>query len=144
MVFPSTEKIKRVGRIEGLLPTPRSTTVGVSSPTSLAAKAEHSNWNENRSFWWQKVASWEEVEALYEGLNPGKSFELVLKKEKTELKTTLKKVRMSRSIGFDLGLHSTELFVEEAVKDAPAQKAGLQKGDRIVSVSGHPLKAFSI
>lgn len=48
----------------------------------------------------------------------------------------------SGDLAKDYGLYSSELFVEQAMKDAPAQKAGIQKGDRLASVNGAPVRSF--
>jgi regulator of sigma E protease len=48
----------------------------------------------------------------------------------------------SGDLAKDFGLNSSELFVEQAMSDTPAQKAGIQKGDRLVSVDGAPVRSF--
>ncbi len=42
-----------------------------------------------------------------------------------------------------LGLDSSEMYVARVVKDTPAAKAGLQRGDKIVSVNGESVASFT-
>ncbi|NOY54273.1 MAG: RIP metalloprotease RseP [Deltaproteobacteria bacterium] len=42
-----------------------------------------------------------------------------------------------------LGISSAELFVQEVVKDSPAEKAGIKAGDRIVAIGGKVLNDFA-
>ncbi len=40
------------------------------------------------------------------------------------------------------GIHNPELFVQEVVKDSPAEAAGLKQGDRMISVNGQRVYSF--
>lgn len=44
---------------------------------------------------------------------------------------------------FTVGLATTEPIVGEIIKDTPAQAAGLQSGDRVLSIDGKRVKTFS-
>src|SRR5690606_19505514 len=41
-----------------------------------------------------------------------------------------------------LGLHSSELFIQEVVKESPASKAGIAPGDRMLRVGGETVYSF--
>ena len=133
---------KRVGRIEGIYSNPRATRLGISSPQSLAAKASLKTWEEITEFNGRPVPNWEALELMYQQAAAG-PFTLKVKSDDTKSRdVALSKPKPSVSLAQDLGLHSSELFVEKTVKNSPAEKAGLQKGDRIFSVGGSDLRSF--
>jgi regulator of sigma E protease len=48
----------------------------------------------------------------------------------------------SGDLSKDFGIYSSELFVEQTMKDSPAEKAGIQKGDRLALVNATPIRSF--
>ena len=138
---------KLVGSIDGIIPNARMTKVGISDPNSLAAKAGFATGDEIVSVNDQKVTTFEELEALYASWS-AKNDPSVKNPLKFEVKTgdqtrpiTLAP-HYSGNLGADFGIFSSELFVEQAMKDTPANKAGLLKGDQLVAVSGTPIRSF--
>ncbi len=142
----------RVGELEGLMPFPRSTETGVSNSGSLAGQAGIVTGDQIATIAGARVESWEALELAYGKVAPGASVTVGVipaassKKaaSSAEMKTySLTKPQKSLGfIGQDLGLYSSELFVERAVEDSPARKAGLQHGDRIVTVAGKVVQSF--
>lgn len=99
------------------------------------------------------VKSWEEMESVIGMLLEKSPARLNFKVERDhatiDIQSTdlslLYKVNVSKDpIAFlsMTDLHSPELFVKRVAGGAPAEKAGLLKGDRILSVSGEPVYSF--
>lgn len=100
------------------------------------------------------VTTWEDVEFYFEThMNdlPGK-IELTVLRGKETVKLSSPDLSWSRkrlSTEWDshrlmetVGLHSAELFVKTILPGAPAEKAGIQPGDRLVSVNGQKVFSF--
>lgn len=140
---------KQVGSIDGLIPNARMTKVGIANPESAAAKAGFKTGDEIVSLNNEKVASFEQLDSLYRSWvartdNVKKSplsFAVKAPDATTPRAITLAP-NYSGDLGKDFGLYSSELFVEQAMKDAPAEKAGIKKGDRLVQVNGAPVRSF--
>jgi len=136
---------KPVGEIKGLFVAPRAATVGVSSAQSVAGKAGILTGDTITKFNGVAIETYEQVEKLYLALAPQGSALLELKpKEGTNVKTAQwTKPSASRGdLGVDFGLYSSELFIEKVVEGSPAEKAGLKRGDRLVSVAGVEVLSF--
>ena len=139
---------KQVGDLNGIIPNARMTKVGISNPDSLAAKAGFSTGDEITAIDGKKVNTFEELENAYRNLS-GVSATAVKDPVLFETKSTGGLTRTitlaphySGDLGTDFGLYSSELFVEQAVKDTPADKAGLKKGDQLIAVTGKPIRSF--
>jgi regulator of sigma E protease len=137
----------RVGEIEGLLPTARAATVGISNLDLPVAKVDGLRTGDTIiRFAGHEIASWEDLERLYATIAPNSpiSVEAKAKTAKTGgmIAFTLVKPAKSVDLGHDFGLWSSENFVEKAVEKSPAEEAGLQAGDRIVSVDGKEIPHF--
>lgn len=147
-----------VGEVDGLLPMGRATQIGVSDPLSVVGKLGLQTGDKILSFNALPennalpMSSWEEIEANYEKLEPGKSFILEYKKGKAPdakvgqdsptMGITLTKPLLSKSLGEDFGLYSSELFVEKPVAGSPAEVAGVRAGDRLVGVGDKTVQSF--
>jgi regulator of sigma E protease len=142
---------KLVGTIDGIIPNARMTKVGISDPASLAAKAGFATGDEIVSVNGQKVKTFEELEALYASW-AGKHDPAIKNPVTFEVKSASAGGEQTRPItlaphysgnlGADFGIFSSELFIEQAMKDTPASAAGLTKGDQLVAVSGTPIRSF--
>lgn len=134
-----------VGEIDGLLPTARAATVGVSNLDGIAGKAGIRTGDTIVKFAGRDVKSWEEVELLYGTLPAGAPLALELKAQ-TQPTGTLAlnwtKPKTFESLGTDFGLYSSENFIEKTVEKSPALEAGIRPGDRIVSIDGNPIPHF--
>lgn len=155
-IKPSSEKgftqygeVAPVGRLDGMLPFARSNHVGVSNPQSFAGRAGIktgqmiSEWNG------KSVQNWEQLEDLYSTSKVGQSVSLVILPKKGDsslpLKMSFAVPANKKNLGSDLGLYSSEMFIEKTVDGSPALNAGLQSADRIVQVGGDsypPISSF--
>lgn len=139
---------KMVGSIDGIVANPRMAKVGISDPNSAAAKAGLKTGDEIASFAGQKVETFEQLEKLYRGLQAQGApkqpiqVELLTEAGKPVRSITLPVVKSTGDLAQDYGLFSSELFIDQTMKDSPAQKAGLQKGDQLLSVNGKTVRSF--
>ncbi len=139
---------RKVGMIEGLVPNARMTKVAVSNPESIAAKAGIKNSDEIVAINGVKASTFEALESAYRSIPVDMlskkpiTVELELSRNSKESYKTTLTGKYSGSLAEDFGLHSSELFVEQTMPDSPAAKAGVMKGDRIVSVNGFNVRSF--
>lgn len=136
--FTMYGEIGKVGKIDGLQPMARLPRVGVSHPESLAAKAGFKTGDEIKTLNGAPVATWEELERRVVELAAGS--DVVFNIGEREIR--LKKTGKANTPGALWGLYSSELFVEKAIDESPAAKAGVQTGDRLASVQGAPIDSF--
>jgi regulator of sigma E protease len=135
---------KKLGRIDGILPFPRSARIGISDPKSIAAQAGLKTGMTVVSINGTAVKSWEELLAIFAELTPNHSVRLEMSSPKGETRVFDLPYPKGRSVPLldALGIRSSELFVETVLKDSPAEKAGLLPGDRIVSVNEREILSF--
>jgi regulator of sigma E protease len=140
---------KQVGTINGFIPNARMTKIGISNPDSIAAKAGFQTGDEIIAINGEKVSTYEELEAKYDSWKIISDMRIKnpvifdVKNANGERKITVNYSKQySGNLGNDFGFHSAELFIEQAIADSPAAKAGLQKGDRLVSVNTVPVRSF--
>jgi regulator of sigma E protease len=144
-----------VGEINGLGALGRHPVVGVSDPNSLAGKLGIRTGDEVVSVNGKPVRSFEAFEAEVSRAIASKNNTIMLgysprpagywdpaNKPKPAQKAE-KTVEISAAAPAMLGLHSSELFVHSVIPDSPSYKAGISKGDRLVSVDGAQLASFS-
>jgi regulator of sigma E protease len=133
-----------VGEIEGLLPWARAGQLGISDPSSLAGKAGLKTGDSIVALAGKPIETWEQFEAAYQGLKPGEKFGLKIQHEKADAPVTEVTLVRGRSgdPGTDLGLHSSELFVQKTVEGSPAETAGVKAGDRLVAVRKQVVHSF--
>ncbi len=130
-----------VGELEGLLPMARSTSLGISDPSSLGAKAGLKTGDSIRSVGGKAVTTWEEIEAAYSALSPGQSLSLVASSKGEEKSVEVKRVA-GQTLAQASGIHSSEFFVDKPVEGSPAQAAGVLPGDRLIGVGTHVVQSF--
>ena len=132
-----------VGEVDGLLPMSRATTVGVSDPESPAGKAGLKTGDKISGLDGTPVDNWETLAERFAALPAGSAFSVLTETVKGN-KIALGPFKKTASASFsDLtGLFSSELFIEKTIDKAPAMGAGIQSGDRIVSVGTTPVRSF--
>jgi len=131
-----------VGEINGLLLAARSGAIGISDPSSMAGKAGIKTGDELVEMNGKSLTTWEEAEQIYKAL-PAQALALKVKKAKGEtLTVSLTRPSISKNLGADFGLYSSELFVEKTVSGSPAEKAGVKAGDRLVGVGTNQVQSF--
>ena len=143
-----------VGSIEGLFNAGRYTTVGISNPASVAAKAGFKTGDEILQFNGAAVKSWETIQSetkLALAKNAKKldfgyvphdaSYWTPESHPQPAAKPTVVVSLPARPLD-QLGLFSTELFVSALKDSSPAQAAGVEIGDRLVSLDGTALPSF--
>lgn len=140
---------KQVGTLEGLIPMARMTKVGIINPESVGGKAGIKLGDEIVSIGGKKVETYEQVEKAYAELSSSASFDakagiaLELKSGTETKKLNLtSNSKLTGSLEADFGIYSSELFIDQAVKDTPADKAGIQHGDYLSHVDGKPIHSF--
>lgn len=138
---------KEVGTLDGLIPSARMTRIGVAQPESPAGLAGLKTGDDIVSLQGAPVETFEQLEEAYAAAAATGPAEIRMqvKTGDAERDVVLKaplKGKLTGDLGADLGVYSAELFVEQAVKDSPAAKAGIQKGDRIITVNGSPIRSF--
>ncbi|MFN7685699.1 MAG: RIP metalloprotease RseP, partial [Oligoflexia bacterium] len=145
------EKVQ-VGDVEGLMPAGRDALVGVSSPTSLAARAGVRTGDRVLSYNGKAVQNYEELEQWFSQAPVGQpvevQFQPLAKRDcgsgdcPKSIALQFVKTNGSPSFGLETGAHSSELFVDKTVEKSPAEVAGLLQGDRLVAVDGVALASF--
>jgi len=154
-----------VGQIDGLSPVAISTQIGISDPNSLAGQAGLKSGDAITALDGTNLRSWFEAERVFaksvaEKLKNSPSgqnavsvdFELTNLQSKDSMVHTLElPAAIAQKIAqsdFDantlqwIGLHNTELFIEEVVEGSAAQSAGLIAWDRLISVNAEPLNSW--
>jgi regulator of sigma E protease len=132
-----------VGEVNGMIPTARSTNVGISDPQSPAAQAGIVTGDRVLEIDGMPVNNWETLEKIYDRMAGGSQFRVKIENAKKESReVTLTKPKQSRRLGNDLGLRSSELFIEKTMPDSPAAKAGLQPGDRLIGIGPVTVESF--
>jgi len=135
------EKVS-VGDIPGLLPASRDVVVGVSNPASPAAQAGIKTGDRLVSWAGKPVSNFEQIEALDAQTAPGAAVEIVVKSGEKDLKLTWVKSSPEASLAKDMGIYSSELFVDKVVAGSPAEKIGLTKGDRVLAIDDTSVSSF--
>ncbi len=136
---------RQVGMIDGMIISPRLPKVGVSNSKSPAGKAGIITGDIVSRVNTAQIISWEQLEWVYADTKPGEIVNFELESEAGAGKpkeASFVKPKRSKNIQHDLGLYSSELFIDKVVAESPAEKAGLLKGDRIVSISGKILNSY--
>ncbi len=135
---------KDVGKIDGLFPFARAMTVGISNPQSQAAKAGIKSGDMITEFNGKPIQDWEHFQSQISALPAGSEFTLKMKGEKDKISdvTFKKPAKEFKGLGPEFGLYSSELFVEKAMPDSPASKAGIKQGDRVVKIDTVELESF--
>jgi regulator of sigma E protease len=138
-------------QISGIAPNKRSTLVGVGDPSSAAFKAGFKTGDLITHVNGQEIKTWDELDKAI--ASSGTTVKIKVKREKGDFEFVVSKgggankavaAGDSKSYANMLGFYPSELFVSDFVdkKDSPAVKAGMQIGDRMVTVNGKTLRGF--
>jgi regulator of sigma E protease len=151
-----------VGEIDGISAYGRGLEAGVSDPSSVAASVGIKTGDRITEVNGTALKSWEELEDLFAQAPIGAKIKLRVQKpsgteEKLiELTKPVDKQAASQLVlvpsvnqahaPMDMqsawGLFSSELFVDKAMEDSPAAKAGVTHGDRLIGVGDKPVQSF--
>lgn len=129
-----------VGELQGLLPVARANIIGVSDPKSPVGMQGLKTGDKVLSFQGAPVETWEDLEQRYAAVSGEVAFGIESDGKARELKFI--KPITSSGLGEDLGLRSSELFVERAMPGTPAEANGIKRGDRLVGVGEHDVQSF--
>lgn len=144
----------KVGQISGLTQESRSTVVGIRDPQSPAAKAGVKSLDMILDVNGKKVQYWRELDSvLKEGLKAD-THEITLHLRDIDLPDkpeNLREVKLevpagaagSSDLAGTLGFEPAELYIAQVKKDSPADKAGIQKGDRVVKIGDDTMGAWT-
>ncbi len=140
-----------IGSIEGIEALARGTQVGVRT-SSMAEKAGLQIGDEIVSINGNKVTRWDEIEKFFtqskaqttgmatlEVSRAGATDEAPRSTAKVEI--TLADLQKSANLN-DYGIEKSDLYLEQIVKGSPAELAGLQRHDRIVSIGSTKIEKW--
>lgn len=134
-----------LGEIEGLVPNARSAQIGISNPASAAGALGIKTGDLVTRMNGIEIKSWEQVEAVYKKISPKTQFTVTIQKKsdsKKPVDVTFTKPTQSISTGADLGLFSSEMFIDSTLDSSPARNAGIKPGDRISKIGGKSIDNF--
>jgi len=130
-----------VGVVNGLFPFPRSTQVGISNPQSLGGLLGLKTGDQIIRLHHTSVSTWEELESVYSQIPQKLPFKIQWKQSSTQTIFESEFIKEKSDLSL-MGIHSSELFVQKVLKDSPAEKTGIQRGDRIVQVENQNVHSF--
>ena len=138
---------KFVGQINGFTFASKGTRVGVLSRESPAFQAGLRTFDEITEINGQKVKYWRDLEPV---ISTQKDLLTFTVKRRVDLKKAAEKILTFQipllgSPSPDLkglGLELPDLYIRKVGKGTPAEKSGLKKGDKIVSIQGNQLKGW--
>lgn len=148
---------RTVGEIEGLTFSSRASVVGVADPASVAGAAGLRTGDIITAIDGTKITKWRELtqeiakhtsrDSIHFTVERGNFDEHAANKEPTTLDVTVPvnataKGKEGTEALAALGIEFPELYLAGLEKDSPAAKAGLQMGDRIVSIDGQQVNSF--
>ena len=142
---------KKVGGFEGLSTLSKAPLVGVPNSHSLAAKAGLQSLDLITKINEQEISYWRELEyQLFTEARKNKDIVLTVKSyvdgEDSEPREVLVKDWNPTSIdsaASELGLETTELYLLKIIEDSPAEQAGLQRGDKVISLRRKPVTTWN-
>lgn len=129
--------------MEGFLTAAPLPVIGISNPQSLAASIGFKTGDQILSANSVPIKSWPILrEYLRNVAQSDLEFKVQSKKETYDIDLNLPpkffKLQPDAKLEY-IGLHPSELFINEIIPDTPAFKAGLKAGDRIISVNGNQI-----
>lgn len=133
---------KTIGTIEGVLPYAKGSLVAV-RPGTLAYKSGLRTGDEILRINAQKVLNWKTLELLAKNTSMTVDLDRMEdgKKKTVTLQTLADSSKTIASID-DFGLEHPDLYLDQVVKDSPAEKADLKRGDKITAINGTPITAW--
>ena len=138
---------KFVGQINGFTFASKGTRVGVSSGESPAFQAGLRTLDEITEINGQKVKYWRDLEPIISAQKDLLTFTVKRSgdSEKKAEKFLTFQIPLLGSLSPDLkslGLELPDLYIRKVGKGTPAEKSGLKKGDKIVSIQGNQLNSW--
>jgi regulator of sigma E protease len=145
---------RRIGQIPGLTAESRSTVVGVSDAHGAAAQAGIQSLDLIEEVDGAKVSHWRDLEPAFAAAV--KAGDKIVNLKVRDLQKD-DKAEASRSVQMELpaglaadsgdvtarlGLESAELYIFQIKKDSPADKAGIQAKDKVVSIDGQAIQTW--
>lgn len=146
--FSAYGESKSVGDIDGIFPMGRANVIGVSNPESVAAKAGAKTGDKVSGIQIAdsppiEVKNWEFLEDQIAALAAGTKVTFFVEREGSSEKINIPYTKDAKRRFSDvMGLYSSELFVEKAIEDSPALRAGLKKGDRLIGINDFVVPSF--
>lgn len=136
-----------IGSIDGIEALARGTTVGI-IPNSQAEKLGFKIGDAVVAIGDKKINRWEEMESFFAEAknNPtGKTIFEVMRGSAEEKTATTQRIEVPladlKSIS-EFGFEFSDLYLDQVVKGSPAELAGLQKFDRIVSIGSQKIEKW--
>ena len=127
---------RRVGSIEGLSLLSTGLRLGV-IPNSPAYEKGLRTFDVILEAGAAPLRYWRDLEAQ----PPAKKYELKIERN-SKIQTLAFEMDEKRSL-IDLGLEPSSLYIEKVGPDTPAERAGLKKGDRLLSLQDEPIKTWT-
>lgn len=133
---------KKIGSIKGINPMRTSSLVGVDYQSQLAQKgapalAKITRINDI------KVESLSDLNAALEKVATEKLNIQIEKNKGESLSFEIEKPDAAKWTFTKAGFAKPELFIEQVRRGSPAEKAGLLKGDQVLSINSQPLNTWS-
>lgn len=148
---------RHVGEIEGLTYASRSTVIGVRNQDSTAGKAGLRTGDMVQEINGEKISRWRDLNAVLAKVDATKPLAITVERglldENSKTPKTdgeIVKVTLDAPSGAKTpdqllaaaGIEFPELYLANVEKGSPAEKSGLKKGDRLVSIDGKPVSSF--
>lgn len=138
----------RIGQIDGLLPFAKSASVAVMTGTP-AYEIGFRSGDEITEINGQKIHRWNQLQNLFTSAGT----DLNITVNRTAANESAPENTVNNTLSFTVpaatvatskslmafGFDNTELYLDTVVKDSPAEKAGLQRFDKMVSINGKQL-----
>jgi regulator of sigma E protease len=131
-----------IGEVEGFTPYSTGTTVGVLDASPLHALGMRTG-DTITAVNGTKVQYWRDLDKLFQAQNAKEQLVLTVSGTREgdqadkEMTVTLAPLASISTFSLaTLGLESSELYIGGVVKDSPAEKAGVQKMDRMLTIGG--------
>jgi regulator of sigma E protease len=139
-----------VGGIDGIEPNPLEAMIGISNPKSAAYVAGLRTGDVFTKIGDRPVATYEEMKAAFaDQWAEGKSISVTIKRGLSSSDSGTDHVfsiqfpaKPASAEQSPLGIYPSELFVNKVTPNSPAEKGGLQPGDRVVAVGDRTIYNF--
>lgn len=126
-----------VGKIEGLTISSRSTHVGISHLDSIAYKQGLRTFDEVKEINGEEILNWRKLENKISQIQTG-VLNVKIQRDSELLNFEIPALGTVKN----LGIESTELYLDRVKKGSPADQAGLQKKDRLLAWNGKTLNTW--
>ena len=144
---------RTIGDVAGLSPNSKSSFIGIADLSSPAAKAGLKAGDHVKKVNGVEVTKWRELESAFAAAAPASTFTVEVERGLLDEKTADKPQTVTATLdGIKgatgdsapkaYGIEYPELYLAATGEGAPAARAGLQAGDRIVSIDGVGVGSF--